>query len=600
MQKIMKKFFVGIIFCTLLIISAFGSALLPHSFTSNFSSGQPASVVLGQSNFTSANRGTTPTDSDLSNPNGLAIDPHGNVWIVDNGNNRVLEFSKGAGFTNGEVASVVIGQPNFTSSTNERTQTGLDSPWGIAFDSSGDLWVSDFFNNRVLEFVPGTSPCAAGQFCNGMPASVVIGQKNFTVNSLQVGQSTLPSPTGITFDSHGDLWVAEQNVNRIVEFVPGSFGCPTDQFCTSMNASLVIGQSNFTTDTSAVPPKASSLDWPEGLAFDSSGDLWVSDSVNNRVLEYIPGTSGCPTNQFCDGMSASTVIGQDGFITSTNTYPPNNLTLSNPFDVSFDSSGNLWIADQNNHRVLEYIPGTSGCPSEQFCSGMGASLVIGQSGFTTDFPQTTASGLYDPFGIAFDQAGNLWVSDYDNFRVLEFIGSATTTTLTSQTSSTSSATTSSTSSSLNTSNSTSSSTSSASISSSTSTSLSSSSSPTGSTSSSTTTAITASTSSISSISSYSSTSSSTLSSSTTTPVTSSSRSASSSTISSSSSITSSSSSNNIGTSASESTSTSNSQTSSSGSPLYLFFAIIGVVVVVVVLGSVLALSRNRSGGRRPV
>ncbi len=71
-------------------------------------------------------------------------------------------------FYNGEAASIVIGQSNFTSNSYSTSQTGIALPMGAAFDSSGNLWVADSHNSRILEF---ESP-----FTNGEAASVVLGQ----------------------------------------------------------------------------------------------------------------------------------------------------------------------------------------------------------------------------------------------------------------------------------------------------------------------------------------------------------------------------------------------------------------------------------------
>src|SRR5208337_3867855 len=78
------------------------------------------------------------------------------------------------------------------------------------FDSHGGLWVSDLTNNRILEYLP--------PFTNNEAASVVLGQTVFTTGTAGTTANTLSAPFGITFDSSGDLWVADDNNNRIVEF----------------------------------------------------------------------------------------------------------------------------------------------------------------------------------------------------------------------------------------------------------------------------------------------------------------------------------------------------------------------------------------------
>ena len=88
---------------------------------------------------------------------GLGFDSSGNLWVADFGNSRVLMYPKGTGFTNGEAATIVLGQSSFTTDTSDTTATTLRGPFGLAFDSSGNLWVSDQGNSRVLKYTAITS-----------------------------------------------------------------------------------------------------------------------------------------------------------------------------------------------------------------------------------------------------------------------------------------------------------------------------------------------------------------------------------------------------------------------------------------------------------
>ena len=172
------------------------------------------------------------------------------------------------GFSNGQAASLVIGESNFTSFNPDKTSTGVNSPYGLAFDSSGNLWVVDESNNRVLEYKAPFSTYEA--------ANLVIGQSSFTTNAFGTTSTGLTAPESLAFDSSGNLWVTDTSNNRILEFKA--------PLSTGEAASLVIGQSNFT--GSATAATATGLDGPYGLAFDSSGNLWVADLLNERVLEY--------------------------------------------------------------------------------------------------------------------------------------------------------------------------------------------------------------------------------------------------------------------------------------------------------------------------
>jgi sugar lactone lactonase YvrE len=244
-------------------------------FVSPFRTGMAASMAIGQSNLTT-NYGST-SRTGLFLPSSVAFDPSGNMWVLDSGNNRVLEFVPP--FSTGMAASLVVGQENFASRATSTTKNGLSCFFGdIAVDPSGNLWVGDLQNNRVLEF--------KAPFTTGMAASVVIGQQNFTSNALSPSQSlgnqnihirhigAENTGLGVAFDSEGDLWVSSNS--RILEFRP--------PFSNGMQPSLEIGQPDFT--STAWVGGLGGLSVPGHPAFDSSGNLWIPDSGNNRVLEF--------------------------------------------------------------------------------------------------------------------------------------------------------------------------------------------------------------------------------------------------------------------------------------------------------------------------
>ncbi|MGA2665942.1 MAG: NHL repeat-containing protein [Nitrososphaerales archaeon] len=393
-----------------LIPAVLGILLLsPMGFAHAYYSGENAALEIGQAagpNQFTTNAGAA-TVSSFNLPHDVAFDLSGNMWVSDTDNNRILEFAYP--FSDGEAASVEIGQPAganaFTTSAPTTTATGLSNPEHIAFDSSGDLWVADEVNQRVLEFVPGTAPCASGQFCNGMGASIVIGQSLFTTHGTGTTASTFSAPKSLGFDASGNLWVVDQGNARVLEF--------TAPFSSGMSASVVIGQTSFTTHAPATT--ASGLSEPKDLAF-SGGNLWVTDS-GSRVLEYIPGTGECSAGHLCSGMSASFEVGQPA---GGNEFTDNEcgLTASTVCDIdgiAFDSSGDLWVGDHGNDRVLEFAAG-----SLVGTDGPSAIRVIGAPDFTTDTGTTTQSTLEGPSGLAFDSAGHLWVADNFNNRVMEF------------------------------------------------------------------------------------------------------------------------------------------------------------------------------------
>ncbi|MBI3840655.1 MAG: NHL repeat-containing protein [Thaumarchaeota archaeon] len=281
-------------------------------------------------------------------------------------------------------SNVVLGQPDFTSSASAITSTGLHRLHGITFDSSGNLWVADYSNNRVLEY---TTPLVTHE-----AATLVIGQALFTTSAAATTSTGLFRPHGVAFDSSGNLWVADYSNNRVLEY--------TTPLVTHEAATLVIGQVDFTSSGAATT--STGLNNPAGITFDSSGNLWVSEINNARVLKFAAPLS---THE-----AATLVIGQALFTTSA--AATTSTGLFGPFVVAFDSSGNLWVGDTDNHRVLKFAAPLS--------THEAATLVIGQVDFTSSAVATTSTSAGDPEGITFDSSGNLWVGDYLNNRVLGY------------------------------------------------------------------------------------------------------------------------------------------------------------------------------------
>src|SRR2546426_3201682 len=133
-----------------------------------------------------------------------------------------------------------------------------------------------------------------------------------------------------------------------------------------------------------------------------------ADDINIRLLKYAVPIS--------TGQAATVVVGQGSF--TTNTAGTTATTLSVPLGISFDSAGNLWVADTGNNRVLEY--------AAPITTGETATVVVGQGTFTTGTAGTTATTLSSPIGISFDSAGNLWIADQANNRVLKYAAPITT------------------------------------------------------------------------------------------------------------------------------------------------------------------------------
>jgi sugar lactone lactonase YvrE len=358
-----------------------------------FTIGQAASLIIGQKSFSS----TTPATSrnGLYSPGEVLFDSKGNLWVEDYGNSRILEFKPP--FSTGMNAFLVIGQPDFTTvTTTSETANELLLPGLFVFDSSGNLWVNDFGHNRVLEFEP--------PFHTDMSASLVIGQKNFTSGSPGLSPNKINHPAGLAFDSSNNLWLLDEGNTRVLEFRP--------PFTNGMNASLVIGQHNFQTSGYSttqsglssgcvVVPNECRFSFSD-LTFDHSGNLWVGDAGNERILEFEP--------PFSNGMDASLVIGQASFNSQDIAFNSAACASGQYAVLAYDGTGDLWASI--NCRLLEFQP--------PFMNDMQPSFELGQPDFTSLVWVGGPNGLAIPGKISFDASGNLWVPDYLTNRVLEF------------------------------------------------------------------------------------------------------------------------------------------------------------------------------------
>jgi sugar lactone lactonase YvrE len=349
-----------------------------------FATGMRAAKIIGQPNFTANVTGPGTASQLSSNVSGLAFGSNGTAWVVDRNNSRILAFAPP--FVVGEGASLVLGQPNFVGTVGGTNATSLDFPNATAFDARGDLWVSDSGNNRVLEFLP--------PFHDGMKASLVLGQPNFTARTPGTTASTFDDPAGLAFTASGALFVADRFNNRVLEFVP--------PFTDAMAASLVLGQKSFTS-ASVGPVNQSNLEGPNGLAVGPDGGLWVTAISQDRTLEYLP--------PFSDAESASIVLGEVGFTTTTEPLPNGQY---DPTGVAVGPQGDVWVSDGGVNRVTEYVP--------PYSINETPAVVVGQANLTWGGCPTapSSSRVCGVGSVALDPEGNLWVGDSVYSRVLEF------------------------------------------------------------------------------------------------------------------------------------------------------------------------------------
>lgn len=261
-------------------------------------SGTVVEYTLGQlKNLASNSTPTAPVViSGLSQPVGLAFDNSGDLWVAQYYALDLVEFTPSQLATGGTVGV------NLTPAITIKSSS-FKSPAFLAFDKSGDLWMSDAYSTadatgsfgEIFEFTPS-------QFAAG-------GSLTLTPN-ISLATKTLQAPYGLVFDGSGNLWVANsaKSSNTVQEFAAADL---TGSGVIQPAAKVTLGATTVTGSTST----ANSLDFPRGIGFDGSGNLWVSNGnsdVAGSLAEFTPSqfaTTGTPSpTVFIDSNSSRTNI----------------------------------------------------------------------------------------------------------------------------------------------------------------------------------------------------------------------------------------------------------------------------------------------------
>lgn len=328
----------------------------------------------------------------VCSPSGLAVDSAGNLFLADTANSRVLRYNNPP-VTRSTSADLVLGQSDFTSNTcnpgGSVTAAGLCQPTDVAAGLSGNVFVADAGNSRVLEY---NAPLTSAQAAN-----VVFGQAGLFTSSQcprKLSGATLCGAVGVALDAAGDLFASDTGNSRVLEFKPPFPAIPT--------AVREAGQPDF---THGIPNRvdARGLAAASSVALDQSvtpPHLYIADTPNNRIFAWANIASAFGHSP------ADLVIGQAD---SVSTLCGSGATLCNPEAVAVDPAGTLWVADTLNNRVLGYI--------SPFTTDITADIVLG-GGSCVGSPGP--QNMCRPAGVATDASGNLFVSDMSDQRVLEF------------------------------------------------------------------------------------------------------------------------------------------------------------------------------------
>ena len=270
----------------------------------------------------------------LDQPRGVAVDATGNIYIAEWGRHRIRKVD-----TLGVIHTIAgSGESGFSGDGGPATSAMLAFPLGVAVDAVGNVYIADALNHRIRRIdILGVIETIAG-------SGDGVSEENFTGDyggdSGPATGALLARPGDIAVDDMGNVYIADAFNHRIRK----------------VDASGIIdtiagtGERGFGGDGG--PATSALLAFPQGVATDGAGNLYIADAGNNRIrkvdstgtITTIAGTGGI-------GFDGRGFGGDGGSATSA--------LLASPGGVALDSAGNLYIADTGNHRIRKLTPGVT-------------------------------------------------------------------------------------------------------------------------------------------------------------------------------------------------------------------------------------------------
>ena len=258
--------------------------------------------------------GGTATSAQLDTPTGVAVDASGNVYIADSHNHRIRKVS------GGNISTITgTGVAGFSGDGGTATAAQLSLPSAVAVDSSGNVYIADTNNHRIRKISGGTILTIAGD-----------GEELFAGDGGTATAATLDSPTGVAVDSSGNVYIADRLNQRIREVSGGNISSIAGSGSARFSGSFGGDGANAT---------AASLARPSGVSVDSSGNVYIADTENQRIRQV----SSTGTIATVIGSGSQGFSGDGGAATAA--------ILNSPRSATPDARGNLSVADRLNQRI---------------------------------------------------------------------------------------------------------------------------------------------------------------------------------------------------------------------------------------------------------
>ncbi len=367
------------------------------------------STVAGNGGNGFSGDGGPATLAKLNQPQGIVLDGSGNLYIADTSNQRIRKVIPG-----GIISTIAgSGSAGYGGDAGPATLAGLNYPGGVAVDRFGDVFIADTSDQCIRVVDPaGTINTYAGQSNRG----------GYGGDGGPATLANLTYPNDVVLDGLGNLYIADTNNSRIR--IVNSFGI-INTYAGDWMSGYVDGG----------PATQASLNYPSGVAIDSSGNMFIADTHNQRIRKIgaaCPLTS-TPTSS-TTATPTTTPTGTLSTATITNTFTPipptltplpcsvistfagggtsypgdggaaTSAVLNLPSNAVIDNMGNVYIADTNYNRIRMVSPG-----------GMINTVVgTGTPGYSGDGGPATLAQIAQPEGVALDGSSNLYIADSKN------------------------------------------------------------------------------------------------------------------------------------------------------------------------------------------
>ena len=330
------------------------------------------STIAGTGTRGFSGDGGLATQAQLSFPCGLAADRFGNLFLTDQGNQRLRKID-----ARGVITTIAgDGTPAFSGDGGPALRASLNEPSAVALDASGNVYIADYLNDRVrvVNNQSGIITTIAG---NGQHGDDLPGQDNVPGASIRLGY-----PSALVVDGAGNLYISDHHNNciRVVNLQNGQIR-------------RIAGSARHAGETprgDGGPALVADLDWPVGLALDAAGNLFIADFHDNAVRRVASPLAANAMITRVAGTGVRGFLGDQG--------PASEAFLDYPSGLAIDANGNLFIGDWHNQRVRKVAPGVPPAPGPERPAIHSGGLVNGAS-FAPAPARTAPGSVVSIFGL---------------------------------------------------------------------------------------------------------------------------------------------------------------------------------------------------------